>query len=150
MFRQLVEKNSDVEEGVRDAAAAAAHPGPGDAYDYEHHDFSRERRLRRDRRVLRRWRGGWNGFGNVFSAIVAGHVMYISKSPTVSFPFTPSAPPDHVMSMENPGCVFCFFQIAASCMFCLFGALSDKSDWTGSFKRKKRQHRIFRKSLRTA
>ncbi|KAG0518977.1 hypothetical protein BDA96_09G224200 [Sorghum bicolor] len=43
MFRQLVEKNSDAEEGVRDredaaAAAAAAHPaGPGDAYEY--HNF---------------------------------------------------------------------------------------------------------------
>lgn len=40
MFRQLVEKNSDAEEGVKDreaAAAAAAHPGPGDAYEY--HNF---------------------------------------------------------------------------------------------------------------
>lgn len=40
MFRQLVEENSDADEGVRDmeAAAAAAHPaGPGDAYEY--HNF---------------------------------------------------------------------------------------------------------------
>ena len=69
MFRQLVE-NSDAEEGVRAAAAGgAAHPGQGDAYDYEHH-FSRERHLRRDRRVLRRWRGvGWAGMGLGISSL---------------------------------------------------------------------------------
>ncbi|XP_023156675.1 ethylene-responsive transcription factor WRI1 [Zea mays] len=41
MFRQLVEKNSDAEEGAGDGEAAAAagsgHPGPGDAYEY--HNF---------------------------------------------------------------------------------------------------------------